>query len=145
MALIKQAHEKLTNAFEVYSRIAVSLNAIECLSNNRQTFGDAIEMNKNNIESLIKEHFPSGSGFDSGVKLNYNESNPDKLVFDSAFHNMDENGFYDGWDHFKIIITPSLRYGFNLRLKSVGKWNRKYAFNRDYIMEVFNELIFPNR
>lgn len=32
---------------------------------------------KDRAEALVKEHMPSGSGFDSGTTLNWEASNPD--------------------------------------------------------------------
>lgn len=56
------------------------------------------------LESLMK-HMPSGSGIDAGTKLLLSESSADKLVFEVAYHHMDDNGYYCGWTTRNIIIT----------------------------------------
>ena len=48
------------------------------------------------IEEIVKQCFPRGSGVDSGTKFNWEKSTPNRLVFDTAFHHMDEGGYYDG-------------------------------------------------
>lgn len=73
---------------------------------------DAVE---DEIDRLVKEHLPSGSGFDCGTTLNFDmcekpgDANacPHMLVFDTAFHHMDEHGFYSGWTEHKVIVTPT--------------------------------------
>ena len=77
---------------------------------------------------------PSGSGVDSGTKL-LDNSTPDRLVFQADFHHMDENGFYDGWTEHQIIVTPSLAYGFNVRI--TGR-NRNEI--KDYLADLFNHI-----
>jgi hypothetical protein len=65
---------------------------------------------------LVKDYLPSGSGFDAGTTLDEGASSPDKLVFDTSFHHMDEHGGYDGWTEHKVIVTPSLAHGCDLRV-----------------------------
>jgi len=61
------------------------------------------------------DDFPHGSGFDSGTTLD-ETSTPERLVFDTAFHHMDEAGGYDGWTEHQVIITPSLEMGWRMRI-----------------------------
>lgn len=84
------------------------------------------------IRALVTERMPSGSGFDNGTKFDFDKSTPEKLVFITSFHHMDENGGYCGWTEHEIIVTPSLVFGLNLRV--TGK-NRNDI--KDYISEVF--------
>ena len=73
---------------------------------------DAVE---DEIDRLVKEHMPSGSGFDRGTTLNFDmceragdpNACPHMLVFDTAFHHMDEHGGYSGWTEHKVIVTPT--------------------------------------
>lgn len=55
----------------------------------------------------LEDELPSGSGFDSGTKLDLDESKPNRLVFNTAFHHMDEHGGYDGWTEHKVIVYPT--------------------------------------
>jgi hypothetical protein len=58
---------------------------------------------------------PSGSGIDSGTKIDLDKSHADKLVLYTAFHHMNEVGYYDGWTEHTITVTPSF-LGINLRI-----------------------------
>jgi hypothetical protein len=84
-------------------------------------------------ESIVWGRMPSGSGIDNGTKLNWDESKPEKLVFDFGFHHMNDGGYYDGWTAHQAIVTPSLASGFDLRI--TGR-NRNEI--KDYLHEVYS-------
>ena len=81
----------------------------------------------------ISKLLPSGSGFDSGSKINLDESRIDRLVIHTSFHHMDEYGGYDGWSEHDVIVTPSLECGFDLRVTGRDRNDIK-----EYIAEVFD-------
>lgn len=93
------------------------------------------ERNKEEIERLVKEFMPSGSGFDSGTTLNLDKSNRLKLTFETAFHHMNDNGYYDGWTHHSVIITPHFN-GFDLRVTGRDRNGIK-----DYIGDCFESAL----
>jgi hypothetical protein len=74
---------------------------------------------------------PSGSGIDLGTKIDLEMSSSDKLVFEVGFHHMDGNGYYDGWTEHLVIVTPSLQFGFNIKITGV---------NRNQIKEYLHEI-----
>lgn len=79
---------------------------------------------------------PTGSGIDAGSTIAFEECKRDKIVFNSAFHVLDSNGYYDGWIEFKVIVRPSFT-GFDLEIKPL---QRKTYFNdylHDYVFDVF--------
>lgn len=88
------------------------------------------------IQALVREHMPSGAGFDCGTKVDIDESSADKLIFTTGFHHMDENGCYDGWTDHSIVVTPSLSLGFRLRVTGRDRNDIK-----DYIGEIFAECL----
>ena len=93
----------------------------------------ALSMAMNSMEDRVKEIMesaPSGSGFDVGTELN-DKSTPQKLIFNTSYHHMDEAGFYIGWTDHKVIITPSFN-GMDIRV--TGK---DYNAIKDYIADVF--------
>jgi len=93
------------------------------------------------IESIMEEHFPSGSGFDSGCTLNLDDPKGEKLIIDCPYHCMNDNGFYDGWVYPSVIITPSLCHDYNMRINWKG-YGGKYKFLLDeYIGEVFTTCL----
>lgn len=90
------------------------------------------------IENIIKNHFPHGGGFDGQTWIDLDKSKTEKLVFFTEYHHLTENGYYDGWSTLKIVVKPSLRYGFDFKLTGI---KRKYRFDRDYFEDVINELL----
>lgn len=86
------------------------------------------------LDKLIHEKFPSGSGFNSGTKLVTILSN--KVVLQADFHHMDEHGGYDGWSHHQVIVTPDLEHGFDIRITGRDKNGIK-----EYIGETFHQVL----
>lgn len=82
------------------------------------------------LEELL-EVFPHGSGFDKGTQLD-DSSTPERLVFNTAFHHMNEAGSYDGWTEHQVIVKPSLEHGYRM---TIGGRNRNEI--KDYIGEMF--------
>ena len=117
------------------SLVAARLNCINCQNL------EWLERHEESIEKLVKNYMPYGSGFDSGTKLDFEKSNPEKLVFRSAFHHMDDVGYYTGWSHFIVIVTPSLQFGFNFKIKGEGKVCKAFYLDRDYFVDVFAECL----
>ena len=87
------------------------------------------------LEGLQSE-LPQGSGFDSGSTIDIDSSRPNKLVFLTAFHHMDESGFYDGWTNHKVIVTPDFRFGLDLQITGNNRNNIK-----EYIGDCFHEVL----
>ena len=87
------------------------------------------------LEELLYK-LPAGSGIDAGTTIAFEECKRDKIVFNSAFDVMDNNGYYDGWIEFKVVVTPSFT-GFDLKIKPL---QRKTYFNNylhDYVFDLF--------
>ena len=62
------------------------------------------------ILRLVNRFMPSGSGIDSGTTIDIEFSRPNRIIFNTSFHHMDENGSYDGWTKHDVIVTPSLMF-----------------------------------
>ncbi len=88
------------------------------------------------LEKLRREYLPSGSGIDSGTKLDLDDSTPEKLVLLVGFHHMDENGFYDGWTHHRIIARPSFVHGITLSISGPNRNDIK-----QYLHEVYSAAL----
>ncbi len=87
------------------------------------------------ISQLVEDFMPSGSGIDTGTKL-ADESTSEKLVFTFGFHHMNENGMYDGWTEHKAIVTPSLQFGYSLKITGRDRNGIK-----EYLHEVFHSAL----
>ena len=72
------------------------------------------------LESIMKNHMPSGSGIDAGTKLLLEESTGEKLVFEVAYHHMNSTGFYCGWTTRNITVTYSMRTGLKLDFETIS-------------------------
>ena len=119
---------------KVYSRLAQLLDAYR---RNVETGNDEWrDKHQEMIDSLCENHLPHGSGFDSGVSLDYDRSNPNKLVFNAPYHHMDENGFYAGWGDYAVTVKPSLAFGFDLTISGRDRNGFK-----DYATELFDYML----
>jgi len=75
----------------------------------------------------ILEALPSGSGFDCDWEHIKTQRN--KLeVFETYFHNMNENGYYNGFTRLRLKIDLNNLSDFKLGLKGESK----YYINKDY-------------
>lgn len=119
-------------AVALYRHIAGLVAAIE---NCRQS-GNTVWLERHSaaLAGLVKDHMPSGSGIDAGTTLG--DSKPDKLVFITSFHHMNDAGMYDGWTEHKVIITPSLLWGFNVKVTGRNRNDIK-----NYLADIFNEAL----
>jgi hypothetical protein len=87
------------------------------------------------IEDLQKL-LPSGSGIDSGCKIDLVKSTKNKIKIDFGFHHMNESGTYDGWTDHTLTIEPCLSFGFSLKI--TGR-NRNQI--KDYLYETFDYVL----
>lgn len=118
---------------KLYRSIAVAIQARDnCIEHNRayvDHWNDRLEWIQSNL-------LPHGSGFDNGTTIN-NDSTPDRLIFNTAFHHMDDNGMYGHWTDHQVIIRASLTSGFDIRITG-----RNYRDIKDYIGDTFGYLLY---
>lgn len=88
------------------------------------------------ILALVKEHMPSGSGFDCGTKIDLALSTQDKLVFQFSYHHMDEHGGYDGWTEHEVHVVADLQQGMRLRITGHERHNMK-----DHAWETYDQAL----
>jgi len=121
---------------KLYQKISSLISARNnCLKDSNSEW---YEKHTEKIEELTKEHFPSGSGFDGFYSLSLESSTPERLVFFCEYHHMNENGYYDGWSTLKVIVRPSLQFGFTFKLTGI---QRKYSIDRDYFGDIINDFL----
>lgn len=125
----------MSAAYNFYQRIAQIFNAYNnCIESENKEWENK---HANNLEEMVENYLPCGSGFDNGTKFNWDESKDNKLVFDTAFHHMNEGGYYDGWTEHKIIITSDLMNDFNVKI--TGKNHNQI---KEYIHSCFSNFVF---
>lgn len=114
----------------LYSVLASAIQARKnCQERNNQEW---FETWTRQIENLVENHMPGGSGIDSGTKIDLARCHAEKLVFYAPYHHMNDNGFYDGWTEHTITVTPSFT-GINLRVSGRNRNDIK-----DYLYETFD-------
>jgi hypothetical protein len=115
---------------KTYQRIAQLLDARQHCKESKNT--EWFDKHTDSIEEIVKNNLPSGSGLDAGVVLDFETSNPEKIVLLTSYHHMNENGFYNGWSDHKVIVTPSLAFGMNIKITGENRNDIK-----DFLFDVF--------
>ena len=120
---------------KIYKRLAKMANSrLRCLNSTK--FPQEIENYENEINNIMKNVLPHGSGIDNGCSFNFEKSRNNRLVINSAYHCMNENGYYDGWVDFIVVLTPSLEMDYELQIK--GNFG-KYSHVKDYLYQIFGD------
>jgi len=115
-------------------------------------FGWPVAIDKNNLYFInrdskietpigweIAQSLPHGSGIDDDWYIEDIATKKNIYAYNS-YHNMDENGFYDGWQDFYIII-PRNEKDFKLKFTGDRRGIRKYPFLRQYLEDFISESI----
>jgi hypothetical protein len=119
---------------KLYQQIA---NTLQAMQNCEKSGNDEWRIRHyRRLAYELTNALPSGSGFDSGSNLDVEESKPERLVFNTGFHHMNQDGFYCGWSNHQVIVTSSLVFGFQLRVTGLNTRGIK-----DYIAEVFEHAL----
>ncbi len=120
---------------KLYNQFAKIFNSV---LNNSKNKDKLIE----EIEQLTEEYMLSGSGFDSGTSFNFEKSKKNKLIWNTAFHIMNDSGYYTHWiENITITITPDLQFGFNVNI--TGRFERNDDLI-EYIEEHMNYILNEN-
>lgn len=121
---------------KVYQELASRLVALRnCSESGNEEWADKHE---DRINEITAKHLPSGSGIDSGNEFDLSRSTPDKLVIESGYHVMDENGFYNGWIDYMVIVEPSLQFGCTVSIR--GKFGKRQDI-KEYLEEIYTDAI----
>lgn len=105
-----------------------------CVANPKQ-YGEWKDKHEERILALVKEHLPSGSGFNIGTQIDLGRSTGEKLIFNTAYHHMNECGMYDGWTEHTVTVRPSFEFGFTFTTSGRSRNEIKV---KDYASEVFD-------
>ena len=106
----------------IYQELGSYVNVFARYAKNPNSVSDIIYENcVEKAEDLVKKHFPSGSGFDSGTIIVWDKCKHNKIALRADFHHMDDNGYYCGWSEHEVIIVPSFTFGFDLHVTGKNK------------------------
>jgi len=92
-------------------------------------------------EATIKEWIdtlPHGSGINFDYWIDMDNSGDNQIVFGNSWDYMNDNGYYDGVIDFKVKVTPSLSFGFNLLI--TGNFG-KHQDIKEYLYDTYNEAL----
>jgi len=81
------------------------------------------------LEYFLNEVLPSGSGFNCDWDFIKQQKN-NTLVFETYYHNMDEDGYYDGYTKIRLKI-PTKIMDFTVTLSQGRSMYMDYS-TRDY-------------
>ena len=124
---------------KLYKVIASSVDArLNCLADEARTGKehDWTAKHEATVTRLVYDFMPSGSGIDSGVKIDLDKSTGDKLVFHFGYHHMNDSGMYDGRTEHTVTVKPSLAFGFML---SISGPNRNQI--KEYLHDLFSTAL----
>lgn len=130
------------NEMKIYQKLAGLVNArnIGSLKDGTHQKDPWYITHTNNIQTIVRETSPTGSGIDTGTTLDLPDTwvkHPiNRLVFRFSFHHMNEHGMYDGWTDHKLTVTPSLVDGFDLNISGRDKNQIK-----DHLYDTFNDWL----
>lgn len=123
----------------VIQTLASLLSRMNHFHNSRE-YGMVANMDAQAID-IIKNRLPHGSGFDNGVFLNYTKSmHPNEcIVFNTSFHHMNENGFYDGWTEHTITVKACF-YGLDITVSGQNKNDIKGYIEEQFYYALMEEM-----
>lgn len=124
---------------KLYKAIAQTVSSLQTCTqwekDGRGNYAQAIENHRTRLQTL-EDCLPAGSGFDRGSSIDLDKSTGDRLVFNTAFHHMDDNGSYTQWTEHTITVEPSLIHDFELTISG-----RNVNGIKDYIAEHFGYVL----
>ena len=124
-------------AQKAYSRLRC-INNINKFPNsdNVKTWEIWIDEYEDEIDDIMKNIFPHGSGVDNGCTFSYEKSLNNRLIINSGYHCMDEHGYYDRWVDFTVTLTPDLEFNYTLNIR--GSFD-KYRHIKEYLYHLFHD------
>ncbi len=119
----------------LYRLIAQALCArINCQTSNNNEW---LERWENMLQEIESNLLPSGSGIDSGCKIDLGSCTESKIAILSSVHMMNDAGMYDSWQDFKVIVRPSFQ-GISLTIQRIGRGNNRLW--SDWIDDLYEQF-----
>ena len=119
---------------KVYEALARAIVArLNCIASSNAEWQERWE---DKAHCIVRDYLPSGSGVDSGTKLDLDACKPERIVLQTSFHHMAGNGFYDGWTDHTVTVTPSFVGGFDVKVSGRNRNDIK-----DYLGELYHDCL----
>jgi hypothetical protein len=87
------------------------------------------------LDWLESNALPSGSGFDSGTKIDCERTKGDVVVLTTSYHHMNDNGYYCGWTKHVITVRPTFD---GISIKISGRDRNQF---KDYAYQTFEQSL----
>ena len=121
----------------LYAILAKEINRfLRCSDHDRIEVRPAAEDARDEVNRMMINLMPSGSGVDSGSSLDWTSTKRNRIVIDAPYHHMDEHGFYCAWSSHQVIVTPDLEFGFSIRITGINTREIK-----EYLSELFSTAL----
>lgn len=118
----------------LYQALALRVQQrLNCIKSNNLEWKEKTEQA---LHQLVSDYLPHGSGIDSDVTLDLDDSTANRLRLHTSFHHMHESGMCDGWTDHTITVRPSLCFGLTLTISGRNRDDIK-----DYLHEVFHTAL----
>ena len=101
-----------TRTIKLVELIATAIDARKRCLENGNDYAAKWDSTLDQCDDLL----PSGSGLDSGSKIDRDRSTGDRVLINTSYHHMTEHGFYDGWTEHVISARPSFVLGIDLKI-----------------------------
>lgn len=119
---------------KLYKKLANTVQArLNCANGKNPEW---FQRHTDNIKDLVKTHLPHGSG----TAIDLDRSTGEKLVFTTAYHHMNGNGFYDGWTEHTVTIKPSLLHDFVINISGRDRNQIKELIHDYFSMDLDTEV-----
>ena len=113
---------------KMYQKIAQAAEMLHC---GTQQYEERAEERVAELEKKL----PSGSGIDSGTKIDRGPTNANRIVLLVDYHHMNDLGFYVGWATYTVTVNASLAWGIEIQAEGGD------ADTREYLEEVFYQAL----
>lgn len=90
------------------------------------------------LRLIIDNYLPSGSGIDIGCEIDHEKSDDSKMIIESSYHYMNDNGMYVRWIDFTVKVSASLQHGFLVDI--TGNFGREQHV-KIYLIDLFHECL----
>jgi len=125
---------------KVYQELASRI-----LAQNNCTENDNLEWEErhgNVITYIVENYIPRGSGISEIEEIDI--TTHEKITFKSSYHLMDQNGMYDGWVEYKVVVKPSLVFGITVDV--IGHFSQKggkysHLKLKNYLIEIYDSYL----
>lgn len=108
----------------------------EALRNCEKSGNDWAARWRERIARIEREILPSGSGIDSGTRIDAARSGFRRIVLETSFHHMNEGGYYDGWTEHRITCDAAFHLGTLIRVSGRDRNGIK-----EYLAELFDDVL----